>query len=193
MVWFSLVWTPGYGSTTRSTNALAPVTISLTGQFKFSQSAAMAGQLIHYHQYHGSAKNVYDVIFSSLQMMGIGKYHCTGWPDEHSNIQWTTQCSLSSQVHCASMCMMAITRKLHLLHFSTNEGMASIPEKRSGRYTHLGPMWFPNAADFQNWGYTLNPGNLASQAPPMKKKRLFWGGKTQKKSAKIFWRLLDTH
>ena len=107
-----------------------------------------------------SAKNVYDVIFSSLQMMGIGKYHCTGWPDEHSNIQWTTQCSLSSQVHCASMWMMAITRKLHLLHFSRNEGMPSIPEKWSGRYTHLGPMWFPNAGDFRNWGYTLNSRNL---------------------------------
>ena len=133
---------------------------------KFSQSAAMAGQLIHYHQYHGSAKNVYDVIFSSLQMMGIGKYcttHCT------------TQCSLSSQVHCASMCMMAITRKLHLLHFSRNEGMPSIPEKWSGRYSHLGPMWFPNAADFQKWGHALNSGNLASQAPPMKKTSLLGG------------------
>ena len=104
MVWFSLVWTPGYGSTTRSTIALAPVTISLTGHFKFSQSAAMAGQLIHYyHQYHGSAKNVYDIIFSSLQMMGIRKYHCTGWLDKHSNIQWTTQCSLCHMfnVHCS--------------------------------------------------------------------------------------------
>ena len=142
---------------------------------KFSQSAAMAGQLIHYHQYHGSAKNVYDIIFSSLQMMGTLKYHCTGWPDEHSNIQWTTQCSLSSQVHCASMWMMAITRKLHLLHFSRNEGMPSIPEKWSGRYSHLGPMWFPNAADFQKWGHALNSGNLASQAPPTKKTSLLGG------------------
>ena len=147
----------------------------------------MAGQIIHYHQYHGSAKNVYDIIFSSLQMMGTLKYHCTGWPDEHSNIQWTTQCSLSSQVHCASMWMMAITRKLHLLHFSRNEGMPSIPEKWSGRYTHLGPMWFPNAADFQNWGYTLNSGNLASQAPPANKNVSFGGVKHKKVDQTIFF------
>ena len=86
----------------------------------------------------------------------------TGWPEEHTNIQWTTQCSLSSQVHCASMCMMAITRKLHLLHFSRNEGMPSIPEIWPAKH----PLW---------------------------KKRLFWGGKTQKKLAKFFLRLLDAY
>ena len=114
-------------------------------------------------------------MFSSLQMMGIRKYHCTGWPDEHSNI------------HCASICMMAITRKLHLLHFSRNEGMPSIPEKWSGRYTHLIPMWFPNAADFQNWGYTLNSGNLASQASPAKKTSLLGGLNTKKVDQTIFF------
>ena len=122
----------------------------------------------------------------------VGKY-CTGWPDEHSNIQWTTQCSLSSQVHCASMCMMAITRKLHLLHFSRNEGMPSIPEKWSGRYTHLGPMWFPNAADFQNWGYTLNSGNLASQAPPANKNVSFGGVKHKKSGPNNFFRQVHTY
>ena len=116
----------------------------------------------------------------------VGKY-CTGWPDEHSNIQWTTQCSLSSQVHCASMWMMAITRKLHLLHFSRNEGMPSIPEKWSGRYSHLGPMWFPNAADFQKWGHALNSGNLASQAPPANKNVSFGGVKHKKVDQTIFF------
>ena len=70
MVWFSLVWTPGYGSTTRSTNAFAPVTISLTGHCKFSQSDAMAGQLIHYHQYHGPVLRMFMTSYF---------HHCRWW------------------------------------------------------------------------------------------------------------------
>ena len=165
MVWFSLVWTPGYGSTTRSTNALAPVTISLTGHFKFSQSAAMAGQLIHYyHQYHGSAKNVYDIIFSSLQMMG------------RKILYWLARRTLKYSMNhpvftqfTSSLCI-----DVYDGHHQKTSSTALFQKwghaLNSGKVVRLvRPMWFPNAADFQNWGYTLNSGNLASQAPPCEK------------------------
>ena len=82
--------------------------------------------------------------------------------------------------------IVIIRVRLHILQVSGNEGRPSILEKWSTKIPDQRQMLFLYDAVFQKWGAPLIFGNLASQPPLPKKKRLFEGVKPKKNQPNFF-------